>query len=103
METTAEHATNTAVNDRRRDSRTRVSGQVHLSIKDTDGSVICADLLDFSRCGVRVRYEGAYLRPGSWIGICYEWGEVPAKVIWTAITGVKRETGLVVSSSECAG
>jgi len=103
MENTVEDEITTASSEKRRDQRTPVNAQVHMTIRDTQGSVISAVLLDFSRCGLRVRYEGAYLCPGTWIGICYPWGEVPAKVIWTATTGVKRETGLALSIAAQAG
>ncbi len=103
MEITTEQAIAAAKSDMRRENRTRVSDQVHIIIRDTNGSVISADLLDFSRSGLRVRYDGAYLSPGTWIGLCYPWGEVPAKVIWTAITGVKRETGLALSTTGYVG
>jgi hypothetical protein len=83
-----------ATKERRNSPRIRVSKPRSIHVKDAHGTLICAVLLDFSRTGLRISYEGAYLKPGSWIGICYEWGEAPARVVWTAIAGARRETGL---------
>jgi hypothetical protein len=82
--------------DRRKHPRTRPQEPSRVVIRNPQGTLIVADLLDVSPSGFRISYEGAYLNPGSWIGVLYPWGEVPARVVWTAVTGIVSETGVAL-------
>ena len=100
INTTMERIDPKGTSDRRRDRRSRPQQAVRLVVKDSQYAMVVADLLDFSVSGVRICYRDVYLAPGSTIFLCYPWGEVPARVVWTAVNGNTTQSGVALISIE---
>jgi len=65
----------------RREPRTRAAGEVLLEVSP-DGRVIRGLLLDVSPHGFAIRHEHADFVFDQQVRVVYDWGKVPARVVW---------------------
>jgi len=79
--------------DQRREPRYRVDK--HLQIF-SDGLALPARLVNESMQGFCIRVARGCVRTGQFIRLCFAWGEVEARVMWTRDVGKDSEAGLFV-------
>ncbi len=76
----------------RREPRTRVAGELSIELAP-EGEVICGSLQDASPHGFCITHEHQGFVAGQEIRVLYEWGKVPARVVWVDKRGDQTATG----------
>lgn len=69
-----------------REQRINKTGELLIEVKP-DGDVIHGQLLDVSLHGFAVRHDCPELVPGEQVRVVYDWGKVPARVVWVGPRG----------------
>ena len=69
-----------------REPRISKSGDLLIEVRP-DGDVIRGHLLDVSLHGFAVRHECQQFVPGEQVRVVYDWGKVPARVVWVGNRG----------------
>ena len=73
----------------RREPRTRATGDIQIEISP-GGKVIPGQLSDVSPHGFAICHEYENFVPGQQVEVVYDWGKVPARLVWVE----RRKVGL---------
>ncbi len=63
----------------RREPRSPASGELLLEVA---GELVRGQLLDVSPHGFAIRHEYEKFSPGQQVTVLYQWGKIPARLVW---------------------